>query len=368
MRGNLSLVNVEGTRQILSHVNGLRAEAGEEPLFDVHLVGLDRKTSQFSGLSSVSPDSLLSEVPTTDLIVIPAVHDDQVAVIEANRAFIPWIVDQHRKGAEVASLCIGAFFLAATGLIDGRSCSTHPSEASLFRRMYPAVRLVDEKIVTEEDGIYSSGGAYSFLNLLLHIVEKHAGREITVTIAKVFMIDPGRESQSPFTIFRGQRDHDDEAVRGVQDFIEAHWTQRLTVEQLADRAALGRRSLERRFLKATYNTVAAYVQRVKVEAAKKRLELGQRTVFEVMSEVGYSDIKAFRTVFKKYTGMTPVDYRNRYNRAATARERTAAPIDCHPALSGLAPLAAAPPPGMARLPPKIGVPTPCPQAALMVGF
>jgi len=308
MRGNLSVVNVEGTLQILSDVNSPH----EAPLFDVHLVGINPQGIQDTSPFSVCPDCLMQEVPETDLIVIPAVHDDHLQVIERNRAFIPWIIDQHRRGAEIASLCVGAFFLAATGLLNSRHCSTHPAEANLFRRMYPEVLLVDEKIVTAEAGIYTSGGGYSFLNLLLYLVEKYTGHEKSLAIAKAFAIDFSRTSQSHFAVFRGQRDHNDDAVRAVQDFIELHWQKRLSVEQLADQAAIGRRSLERRFKTATGNSVAEYILRAKIEAAKGRLESGVRTVSEVMYDVGYADQSAFRTAFKKITGMTPVQYKNKY--------------------------------------------------------
>lgn len=312
-RGHTSLVNIEGTHQILSHANDFVAQREKCALYDVRLVGLTRDTRQTTGLFTVHPDALVGEVAKTDLIIIPAIHDDPVAAVERNRAFIPWIVEQHRNGAEVASFCIGAFFLAATGLLHGRECATHWIHANDFRNRFPDIDLVEDKIMTDSDGIYTSGGASSYLNLLLYIIEKHAGREIAVLTAKTFMIDIDRHSQSPFIIFQGQREHADEAVRAVQDYIESYFSEQMTVEQLATKVALERRSLERRFRKATGNSVAEYVQRVRVEAAKKRLESGNESILEIMHAVGYADVKAFRNVFKKNAGMTPADYRGKYN-------------------------------------------------------
>lgn len=228
------------------------------------------------------------------------------------------MTEQYKKGAELVSFCIAAFFVASTGLLNGKKCATHWIAANQFRAMFPEVILVDDRIMTEEDGIYSSGGAYSFLNLLAYLIEKYAGRDVAIRIAKTFMIDIDRESQSPFIMFNGQKTHEDEPIKKAQDFIERNYNDKITVDQLADMLALGRRNLERRFKKATANTVVEYIQRVKIEAAKKGFETSRKNINEVMYEVGYNDTKAFRTTFKKITGLSPIEYRNKYNKASIA--------------------------------------------------
>lgn len=315
-KGHTSVVNIEGTHQIFNEVNTLLAGMGKPALFKVQLVGVSNETSQRNGLFTISPDVLIDDVKKTDLIIIPAIYGTAKSIMDKNAAFIPWIHKQHKNGAEIAALCIAAFFLAGTGLLNGKQCSTHWSAAKDFRELFPEVNLVDDKIITEEDGIYTSGGAYSFLNLLIYIIEKYAGRDIAILIAKSFMIDMDKVSQSPFTIFKGQKEHDDEPIKKAQEFIEHNFDEKITVEQLASMFALGRRNMERRFKKATANTVMEYIQRVKVEAAKKNLETGRINVNEVMYNVGYSDAKAFRNTFKKFTGLSPVDYRNKYNKEA----------------------------------------------------
>ena len=190
--------------------------------------------------------------------------------------------------------------------------------ANEFRKMFPEVDLVTEKIITDEQGIYSSGGAFSYLNLILHLIEKYAGHEMAILSAKVFAIEIERDSQLSFTIFQGQKEHEDESIKKAQDFIEKNYQDKITVEQLTTMLAIGRRNFERRFKKATSNTVVEYIQRVKMEAVKKGLEASRKNVNELMYDVGYSDIKAFRTVFKKITGKSPIDYRNKYNREAVA--------------------------------------------------
>ncbi len=313
-QGNVSMVNIEGTYQILTHVNQFMQMSGQPPVFTIQLVGLSRETNLSTGLFTINAEALIEDVKKTDIIIIPAMFGKPEDVLENNKAFVPWLTKQHRGGAEVASYCVGAFFLAQTGLLDGKQCATHWAEASNFRAMFPHIDLVDDKIMTAEDGIYTSGGAYSYLNLLLYLIEKHAGREMAILIAKTFMIDIDKSSQSPFMIFEGQKAHQDEPVKKAQEYIEENFSEKITVAELADQLAIGRRSLERRFKKATSNTVTEYIQRVKMEVAKKSLEGGNLNVNEVMYDVGYSDTKAFRTTFKKITGLTPTEYRNRYSR------------------------------------------------------
>jgi transcriptional regulator GlxA family with amidase domain len=312
------LPNIDGTHQILSEVNSILASKERPPVFKIQLVGLAHKAIQRNGLYTIEPDCLIKDVKKTDLIIIPAMHGKMKNALETNAAFMPWIVEQYGKGAEIASFCIGAFFLAATGLLKGKRCATHWATANEFRNMFPDVNLVDDKILTEEDGIYTSGGAYSFLNLLVYLIEKYAGRDIAILIAKAFMIDIDRFSQSPFIIFQGQKAHEDEPVKKAQEFIEKNFQDKISVDQLASMLAVGRRSLERRFKSATCNTVTEYIQRVKIEAAKKNLENGRKNINEVMYDVGYTDTKAFRTTFKKITGLSPVEYRNKYNKEAVA--------------------------------------------------
>jgi transcriptional regulator GlxA family with amidase domain len=248
------------------------------------------------------------------LIIIPALSGNLSDAISLNQSFLPWIRQNYQEGTEVASLCLGAFLLASTGLLNGKSCSTHWLFAHDFRTMFPEVTLMDNRIITEQNGLYSSGGANSYWNLLLHLVEKYSNRELAVLASKFFVLDINRKSQSSFSIFHGQKMHDDSAIKLVQEFIEEHFEKRITIEELAAQHNLGRRTFERRFKKATNNSVIEYVQRVRIEAAKKALESGRKTITEVMFDVGYSDTKAFRDVFKKITGLSPTDYKQRYEK------------------------------------------------------
>jgi transcriptional regulator GlxA family with amidase domain len=312
--GHTSLVNIEGSYQILSDINNFLAEKGREPMFQVQLVGLAAEVSQRNRLFTISPEVLIKDVKKTDLVIIPSLHGDQSHAAALNQDFIPWIRQQYQQGASVASLCLGAFFLAATGLLKGKQCATHWKMAQQFKTMYPDVNLMDNRIITEEERIYTSGGAYSYLNLILYLVEKYAGRDIAILTAKAYAIDIDRQSQSPFIIFEGQKAHNDEPIRKAQEFIESSYQDKITVEQLSDLSAIGRRTFERRFKKSTGNTVIEYIQRIKIEAAKRDFETSTKNVNEVIYDVGYIDTKTFRTMFKKVTGLTPLEYRNKYNK------------------------------------------------------
>jgi len=300
-------------RYMFSAVNEFYKSAGHQPFFKIQLVGLTKEVKLNDGLFTVHPDVLLKDVKKTDLIIIPAIGGDVKLAIKKNKDFLPWILQQYKGGAEVASLCIGAFILASTGLLNGKECSTHWLFTNDFKEMFPDVKLVSDKTVTAQNGLYSSGGATSYWTLLLYLVEKYTSREMSIMASKFFLLDMGRNSQSPFVMFRGQKDHEDCEIVKAQEYIEKHYQAKFTVDELADKYGIGRRTFERRFKKATSNTVVEYMQRVKMEAAKKQLESGRKTVSEVMHDVGYTDTKAFRDVFKKVTGMSPVDYRAKYN-------------------------------------------------------
>lgn len=307
---------VADPQYLFSAVNQFMAVAGKKPLFNVQLVGSKKKVKINDGSFTINTSQLLSEVKQTDLVIIPALFGDMKTAIAANRKALPWINEQYKNGAEVASLCVGAFLLASTGLLDGKKCSTHWGFQNEFREMFPKVEVVDGSIVTEETRLYSSGGAMSYWNLLLYLVEKYTDRQTAILASKYFAIDIDRESQSTFAMFQGQKNHNDEAVKIAQDYIDNTIQEKITIDELADLVSLGRRSFERRFKLATNNSVLEYINRVKIEFAKRSFEMSRKNINEVMYDVGYTDTKAFRTIFKKITGLTPIEYRNKYNKMA----------------------------------------------------
>lgn len=310
------LASIVDARTIFTGANDFLQAMGRQPAFNVQMVGLTKEVKVHGGMFSVHPDVLLGELQKSDMVIIPAISGDLENAVKVNQEFVPWIINQYHNGAEIASLCIGSFVLASTGLLNGKECSSHWITADKFRSMFPEVTLVDGRIVTEQQGLYSSGGATSYWSLLLLLIEKYAGRDIAIMAAKIYALEIDRKSQSPFAMFTGQKKHEDDPIKQAQEYIENNVTEKISVEDLSSMYAIGRRHFERRFKKATNNTPVEYIQRVKIEAAKKQLESTPKNINEVMYDVGYTDAKAFRTVFKKITGISPIDYRNKYNKEA----------------------------------------------------
>jgi transcriptional regulator GlxA family with amidase domain len=301
-----------GAIEVFEKANEFYLSREENAFYDIQLAGsnLQQKLLNGSFQLTIAP---LTAVGQTDLILLPGFDFQHDFGIRTSTVLLDWVKTQYDRGAEVASLCTGTFLLAATGLLEGAPCATHWKAADHFRALFPGLDLHTNKILTEHQGIYTAGGAVSSLNLILYLVEKYNGREVALYCSKVLQIDIDRNSQAPFLLFDGLKDHKDDTIRQVQAFIEQHIGDRLTVERLAERCAMDRINFSRRFKKATQLSPADYIQRIKIEAAKRRLESTTKQINEVMYEVGYGDVKAFRQTFKKIAGMTPGDYRNKFN-------------------------------------------------------
>jgi transcriptional regulator GlxA family with amidase domain len=311
-----NLSSIVGAYKIFTRANAYWKQSGRNELFAIDLAGISNKVDFYNGLFTVTPNKQISDITHTDLIIIPSLNHNYEKAVKANGQLIEWIEQQYKNGAEIASICTGAFLLATTGLLDGKTCSTHWAAADTFRTFFPKVDLQADRLITDENGIYTNGGAYSFLNLVIYLVEKYFDRQTAIYCSKVFQVEMDRQSQSAFTIFTGQKQHGDEMVKEAQAYIETNMQEKISVEHLSARFAVGRRNFDRRFIKATGNTPVEYLQRVKIESAKKALETSRKTINEVMYDVGYSDVKAFREVFRKVTGMSPLEYRRRYNKEA----------------------------------------------------
>lgn len=313
--GNINVSTIMGTFEILTEANEYWQKMGHWPGIEIHIAGDLTELKQAVRFYSLHPVDL-NEIKKHDLVIIPSVVDinGNDRLISNNKALIDWMKSQYKNGAEIASICTGAFLLAATGLLEGKSCSTHWHAEGDFRRLFPNVDLQIDKLFTTGQGLYTNGGAFSFLNLILLLIKKYFDRETAIYCSKVFQIDFDRSSQSPFSIFQPQKNHGDELICKAQTYMEENLSEKISFEKLASDLAVSRRNFDRRFIKATGNTPVEYLQRVKVEVAKSTLEKGRKNIFEIMDEVGYTDDRAFRSVFKRITGLSPTDYRAKYNK------------------------------------------------------
>ncbi|MDF2189861.1 helix-turn-helix domain-containing protein [Paraflavitalea sp. CAU 1676] len=311
-----SIACIVGSYEMFSVANAFWKQSGRQELYKIETAGVSNKIDFQKGMLSVHADTLINDIDKTNLIIVPSLEGTYQQAMNGNKPLVDWLARQYKQGAEIASMCSGTFMLADAGILDGKNCSTHWCYEENFKALFPRVNLQIEKLITDEHGIYTNGGAYSFLNLLIYLIEKFYDRTTAIFCSKMFQVELDRQSQSAFAIFTGQKLHGDEMVQKAQAYIESRIDEKLSVEDLSSRFAVGRRNFDRRFIKATGNTPVEYAQRVKIESAKKALETTRKTVNEVMYEVGYSDVKAFREVFKRFTGMSPLEYRNRYNKEA----------------------------------------------------
>jgi transcriptional regulator GlxA family with amidase domain len=314
--GENNLSSIVGTYKIFTRANEYSRETRQEERFIIELAGTLNNVEFYEGLFSVKPHTHIAAIKKTDLIIIPSLNHNYQKSVAGNELMIDWIEKQYKHGAEVASICTGAFMLAASGLLDGKNCSTHWAVADDFRNLFPKVHLQTDQLITDEQGIYTNGGAYSFLNLIIYLIEKYFDRQTAIFCSKVFQIEIDRNSQSAFNIFTGQKLHGDEMVQKAQAYIESNPHEKISVQHLSSLLAVGRRNFDRRFIKATGNTPVEYAQRVKIESAKKAIENSRKTISEIMYDVGYSDVKAFREVFRKITGISPLEYRAKYSKDA----------------------------------------------------
>ena len=257
-------------------------------------------------------DTTLAHAKGADLVLVPALDPDVLAHLELNRAVVPWIQRAYARGADVVTACTGAFLLAEAGLLDRRAATTHWAFQEMFQSRYPKVKLEPQAIIVDQGRVITAGGATSFLTLALYLVERIFGPEVARASSRLFLIDVNKAPQTAYTIFGTQKQHGDDDILRAQEIIERELSRSPSVEQLARRVAMSRRNFVRRFKSATGNVPREYVQRVRIEAAKRALEQTERTIGRVSNEVGYEDVVAIRKQFQRWTGLSPSEYRARY--------------------------------------------------------
>jgi transcriptional regulator GlxA family with amidase domain len=268
-------------------------------------------SAEVGGLERLEGAESQGEEDGYDLVLVPAVVDN-LAGITADREAAAWLRSQHAAGARVAGVCAGVFLLAEAGLLDNREATTHWALAGEFTRRYPQVALKPELLVVDDSDVLCAGGVTAYLDLCLHLVARLATPELAALCAKILLVEPGRRFQAPFALHTAPRGHGDAAILKAQDWLEAHLSGPIRIKEAAQAAHLGERTLLRRFRKATGDTPLDYVQRLRIELAKRLLETTPRTVDDISQEVGYADPTSFRRLFKAKTGLTPDGYRRRF--------------------------------------------------------
>ena len=296
----------------------LRGRPGLDSMFVTSLVSLDGQPVRYRDRVTVNVDIAAPAVGDVDLVVVPGLDDDLEPSFEQNAAWAPWIARWHKAGAVVASSCSGAFLLAKAGLLDGRTATTHWMYAEELQRWFPRVKVLPERLLIDLGDVITSGGATTFLDLALYLVERFAGRERANAAARVLLIDGARSSQLPYvSLGAAHREHDDGLVHRAQDLIDADLGGRLVIDDLARHVGLSSRTLARRFQYALGRAPQAYIQRRRIDVAQRLLETTDSPIDSVRSRVGYRDATSFRRAFRRVTGLSPSEYRDRYGWPAT---------------------------------------------------
>lgn len=304
------LLSVAAMLDVFETVNRFYLQDGLQPYFDISLLHMEEVAQTYSEYNLRQPDSDV----LYDILLIPAFKQDIIPkAVTLNRNWIAWLRQQYEKGASIASFCTGAFLLASTGLLDNKPATTHINAEYAFANAFPTVDLKVDAVVTEEDRVYTSGGATNSFHLMMRLIENFCSRRMAVKTAKVFSIDLDRNQQTYFGTFTPAEDHGDELVKQAQDVIKKNFREANTIEEIITDVPASRRNLVRRFKQVTGITPIEYLQKTRIEAAKQMLEHSRQSVMEVMFESGYNDLKSFRSLFKKNVGMTPTAYREKFN-------------------------------------------------------
>lgn len=279
--------------------------------FDVCVMAEKRKPIHFANGISLTPAATFGEVKP-DLIVVPSLEEDVKRSLRKNQAAVEWIKDSFGQGAHVSSFCTGAFLLGECGMLDGRRATTHWFFADEFRRMFPRVNLQERHTLVDEGDVITCGGATFFLNLTIYLIEKYFGHDLAVHASKVFLIDMDRPTQLPFQIHAFPTAHGEPAIARIQEFTAKHFADDLDIAVIAKRAGMSVRNFSRRFKSATGEAFSSYVQKTRIENAKRLLENTNLSAAEITYKVGYSDERSFRRLFKSHTGLAPKHYRKKF--------------------------------------------------------
>lgn len=310
---------VSNTAALLMSANDAVVKRGRPAPFQVELIGVKGKNVQPGTPVQFYCSKTISDNFDTDIVIVPPMStapDNIDALFSKNTRLLGWIKKQYDAKAQVMSLCTGAYFLAECGLLNGRAATSHWGAIEDLQKRYPLIDFKADHVVTYSEAIVTGGGGFSSLNALLYFIEKNCGKDISIELSKIYALDYGRTTQSIFTVFSGRRLHNDDEIHEAQRYIEKQFETDISVEQIARQVNMSKRNFIRRFKNATSLSPIEFIQRIKVEAAKKAFEDGETNIAAITYRVGYNDLKTFRTIFKRITGSTPVEYRNRYKAQA----------------------------------------------------
>jgi transcriptional regulator GlxA family with amidase domain len=282
-----------------------------EPRFRVRTASLDGKQTQNIVPVMLQPSCSLADVGETDLIVVPAAGIDLEHVHARNPEVVRWLAARSQNTA-FAGICTGAMLLAAAGLLNGKSATTHWALVERSRQLYPEVQWCADRVVTAADKVFCGGGVYASIDLSLYLVEHYCGHAVAVQTAKALLLEAPRIWQSTYADQPPRSAHQDEAVRRAQRWLYSHFREAVDFDRLAGDVGMSPRNFTRRFKAATGEAPLAYLHRLRIDTAKRQLENEQHSVQEISQQNGYEDVAFFRQLFRRHTGSSPREYRARF--------------------------------------------------------
>lgn len=286
------------------------------PPFQVEIVGVKRgPITLASGLPLVAHRGI-DELATTDIVIVPSIllaHEEW----EKGRypEMVAWLTTMHERGASLCSACSGLFLLAETGLFDKVESTVHWGYAAAFRRSFPDVPVFPDRVLVtagERQQLVSSGASMTWHDLVLYLIARHVGPTAAQTIARFFALQWHHDGLAPYIVFEGPKNHSDAVIAAAQEWLASHFSVASPVEEMIRRSSLAERTFKRRFTQATGYSPIDYVQRLRVEDAKRRLERTDASIDEIGWKVGYEDSAFFRRLFKRTTGLSPGQFRRRF--------------------------------------------------------
>ncbi len=306
----VQMAAVLGLTDLFVMANRMAVRRGQTP-------GMELRVSHWE---PVGPDGAFGRVFDTTpeaagepkaLIVAPSlggpIGSDEAAPYAA------WLRRFHAAGGTLVSVCAGAFLVAETGLLDGRTVTTHWALGERFAARFPEVRLDLDRLIIDEGDFMTAGGLMAWTDVGLRLVDRHLGSEIMLETARMLLVDPPGREQRYYSSFVPRLDHGDKAVLAVQHWLHGVGAKDAPLESLAARAGLEERTFLRRFRKATGHTATEYQQELRVNKARELLQFGASSVDQIAWEVGYGDAGAFRKVFTRIVGLSPAEYRRRFH-------------------------------------------------------
>jgi transcriptional regulator GlxA family with amidase domain len=294
----------------------MQLSPGSPAPFRVEIIGeRSGRMPTASGLS-VDLSRSIDDIDVSDIVIVPSVALLGRPWVKGRYPrLVEWLTRMHQRGATLCSACSGIFLLAETGLFEGKAATVHFSYSQHFAATFPGVPIHPERVVVisgSRDELVSSGAATSWHDMILHLIARHAGPTAAQEVARMFALQWHQDGLTPYIVFEGKRDHGDAEIAGVQQWLSGNFAVANPVEEMIQRSKLAERTFKRRFLKATGLTPIQYVQRLRIEDAKRRLERTTAPVEEIGWRVGYEDGAFFRRLFRRTTGLAPGAYRRRF--------------------------------------------------------